>query len=145
MAARWGQGEFPFFYVQLASNHAPKPEPGNSRLASFRDAQTKCLATPNTGMAITIDIGDEKNVHPSNKQGVGARLARLALARTYGKPVVESGPVFQSVIAENGALRVKFSQVAGGSSRKADRCSNSRWRARTKSGLGRMRASKAIA
>lgn len=111
---RWGAGDFPFFYVQLASNHAPKPEPGNSRLASFREAQRKGLAVANTGMAVTIDIGDEKNVHPSNKQDVGARLARLALAKTYGKPVESSGPVLESVEAEGSTLRLKFAHCEKG-------------------------------
>lgn len=111
---RWGQGEFSFFYVQLASNNAPKPEPGSSRLASFREAQTKALATPNTGMAVTIDIGDAKNVHPKNKQDVGARIARIALAKTYGKAVEYSGPVLDAMTAQDGVLRLNFSHIAGG-------------------------------
>lgn len=112
--ARWGLGEFPFYYVQLAANNAPKPEPGNSRLASFREAQRQALATPNTGMVVAIDMGEEKDVHPRNKQDVGLRLARLALAKTYGRPVEYSGPVFASLAAAGATLRVKFTHVAAG-------------------------------
>ena len=110
---RWAQGDFPFYLVQLASNNAPKPEPGNSRLASMREAQGASLKLPNTGMAVTIDIGDEKNVHPKNKQDVGHRLARIALAQTYGKKVEFSGPMLDSAKVEGGTVRVKFTHAAG--------------------------------
>lgn len=69
---------------------------------------------PNSGMAVTIDTGDEKNAHPANKHHVGARLARLALARTYGKAVADSGPVLESIAATGSALRLKFTRTAGG-------------------------------
>jgi sialate O-acetylesterase len=111
---RWGLGEFPFYYVQLAANNAAKPEPGNSRLASFREAQRQALATPNTGMIVTIDVGEEKNVHPRNKQDVGLRFAKLALAKTYGRPIEFSGPVLTALSSEGAALRAKFTHVAGG-------------------------------
>jgi sialate O-acetylesterase len=98
----------------LAANHPPKAEPGNSRLASFREAQARSLDLPHTGMAVTIDIGDEKDVHPRNKQDVGKRLALIALAKTYGRPVECTGPVFESLKIDHGTARVKFSHAEGG-------------------------------
>ena len=69
-------------------------EPGDSTWAELREAQALTLALPNTGMAVAIDIGEADDIHPRNKQDVGARLARWALADTYGKPVVKSGPLY---------------------------------------------------
>ena len=103
----WGY-EFPFFFVQLAALKA------NSNTPAVREEQAWALALPNTGMAVTIDIGDPDNVHPKNKQEVGARLARLALARTYGRDVEYAGPVYESMQVEGGAIRLKFSHLAGG-------------------------------
>jgi sialate O-acetylesterase len=65
-------------------------------------------------MVVTIDIGDPENVHPKNKQDVGARLARLALARAYGRDIEYSGPVYDSMQVEGGAIRLKFSHLGGG-------------------------------
>ena len=89
----WGQGDFPFYFVQLANFKAGDAQGTN--WAFLREAQTRTLAVPATGMAVTIDIGETDNIHPRNKQEVGRRLARLAFARTYGqKDMVDSGPVF---------------------------------------------------
>jgi sialate O-acetylesterase len=110
----WGCGDFPFYFVQIANLNAPKPEPGNSRLATFREAQSRSLTLPNSGMAVAIDLGEEKDVHPRNKQDVGKRLALLALAKTYGKPVEYSGPVFSSLEIEGDKARVKFTHTTGG-------------------------------
>lgn len=114
--ARWGRGDFPFLFVQLAPNKAPYPqEPTTSSLASMREAQATSLTLPNTGMAVTLDIGDEKDVHPRNKQDVGARLARLALHDTYGKKdVVPCGPVFTMSEIEDGRVVLHFDQVDKG-------------------------------
>jgi sialate O-acetylesterase len=73
----WGRGEFPFYFVQLANINAPKPEPGNSRLAGFRDAQAQSLVLPNTGMAVAIDIGEEKMCTPATNR----MLANVSPAR----------------------------------------------------------------
>jgi sialate O-acetylesterase len=108
---RWGRGDLPFYLVQLAPNKAAATEPGSSSLASMREAQATALSLPNTGMAITIDIGDEKDVHPRNKVDVGARLARLALAGTYGKDVMPCGPVFKMAEIEDGRVRLHFDHV----------------------------------
>ena len=109
----WGR-ELPFYFVQLAAHKAPPVEPGNSSIATVREMQSQALALPRTGMAVTIDIGDEKNVHPSNKKDVGTRLARIALAQTYGRDVVWSGPVFAAMEVTNGVARVKFTHAHGG-------------------------------
>jgi sialate O-acetylesterase len=83
----WGQGDFPFYWVQLADYRAEKAEPGESDWAELREAQTLTMkALPNTGEAVIIDIGEGKDIHPKNKQDVAKRLARWALAETYNVP-----------------------------------------------------------
>lgn len=93
----WGQGDFPFYWVQLADFKAEKAEPGESDWAELRESQTKTLALPNTGQAVIIDIGEGRDIHPKNKQAVAARLVRWALAKDYGKPVLFRSPEFKSV------------------------------------------------
>lgn len=110
----WGQGEFPFGFVQLANFQARKPEPAESAWAALRDAQTKTLALPNTGMAVIIDIGDEKDIHPRNKQDVGKRLAAWAQAKVYGKSIVYSGPMYESLKIDGDKARVTFAHAGGG-------------------------------
>ncbi len=112
--ARWGRGDFPFHFVQLAAHKTPPAEPSDSSLASMREAQASSLALPHTGMAVTIDIGDEMDVHPRNKCDVGLRLARLALHSTYGRAVVPSGPRFRAFEIEDGRIRLRFDHIAGG-------------------------------
>jgi sialate O-acetylesterase len=110
----WKQAELPFYYVQLASHRAPSDEPSDGQLPEMREAQAKALAIPNTGMAVTIDIGDEKDVHPRNKRDVGLRLSRLALHGTYQKPVIPSGPLFREAAIEQDGIRIHFDHAAGG-------------------------------
>ncbi len=112
--ARWGRRDFPFYFVQLAAHKAPAPEPGESSLASMREAQAAALALPATGMAVTIDIGDEKDVHPRNKKDAGLRLARLALAGTYGRDIVPCGPLYKMAEIEDGRVRLHFDHLGGG-------------------------------
>lgn len=111
---QWGNPELPFYFVQLAPHKAPQADPSGGQIAETREAQAKSLMIPHTGMAVTLDIGDEKNVHPRNKLDVGKRLARLALAGTYGKSVAASGPVFHQAAVEGGRIRVKFDHFGGG-------------------------------
>ena len=80
----------------------------------MRWQQAKSLAIPNTGMAVTLDIGDEKDVHPRNKLDVGKRLARLALSGTYGKPGVSHGPQFRESSIQNNRVILKFDHAGGG-------------------------------
>jgi sialate O-acetylesterase len=110
---KWGIGDFPFYFVQIAPWHYGDEAPGV--LPRFWEAQTACLAIPNTGMVVTNDIGDITDIHPKNKQEVGRRLALLALKHDYGRPeTVASGPVFRELAVEPGRLRVTFGDVAGG-------------------------------
>ncbi|MBN2307906.1 MAG: sialate O-acetylesterase, partial [Candidatus Hydrogenedentes bacterium] len=88
----WGQGAFPFLFVQLANWQAVEPEPGPAPWAELREAQTMTLSLKNTGMAVAIDIGEVESIHPMNKQDVGKRLALAALAGTYGRRLPYSGP-----------------------------------------------------
>jgi hypothetical protein len=78
----WGQGRFPFYFVQLANFGATSEEPSESIWAELREAQSMTLALPNTGQAVAIDIGNANDIHPMNKQDVGRRLARIALTNT---------------------------------------------------------------
>jgi sialate O-acetylesterase len=106
--ALWGEGDFPFYIVQLAGQEAESNSPW------VREAQATVLALPHTGMAVTTDIGEAKNVHPRNKQDVGDRLARIALAGTYGRKLESSGPMYESMRVEGDTIRVRFSHLGGG-------------------------------
>jgi sialate O-acetylesterase len=108
----WGQGDFPFYFVQLA-NYAGGNANGTN-WAVLREAQAQALTLPSTGMAVTIDIGDPDNIHPRNKQEVGRRLALLARHHLYDIPGDWSGPVFRSAAREGAALRVQFDHADGG-------------------------------
>jgi sialate O-acetylesterase len=110
----WGLGDFPFLIVQLANFRAVKPEPGESDWAELREAQTMTLALPKTAQAVIIDIGEGKDIHPKNKQDVGLRLALGALAIGYGKDIVYSGPVYDSMVVNGNTIRVRFRHVGGG-------------------------------
>jgi sialate O-acetylesterase len=108
----WNEGEFPFYYVQLAPFTYGKNNP--TALPKMWEAQTAALSIPNTGMAVTIDIGEAKDIHPKDKQDVGKRLALWALAKNYGKQIVYSGPLYKSMVADGSKIRVKFDHVGGG-------------------------------
>jgi sialate O-acetylesterase len=109
----WGQGEFPFLFVQLAPFRYGRADPANC--AELREAQRLTLETvPNTGMAVTTDIGNVKDIHPKNKQEVGRRLALWALAETHGKDLVFSGPLYESMSVEDGKIRIRFKHACGG-------------------------------
>lgn len=106
----WGEGDFPFYYVQIAPFRYPNP----GMAAALRDAQRLSLATPNTGMAVTMD-SDSNNLHPHTKQAVGHRLAMWALAKTYGrKNLVYSGPLYQRMRVEGSRMRLFFDHVGSG-------------------------------
>jgi sialate O-acetylesterase len=110
--AAWGEGTPPFYFVQLA-NYASEGHEGDRDWARLRDAQTQTLALPETGMAVTFDIGEAHNIHPRNKQEVGRRLALIARAKVYGIPPEISGPVFAGAAREGAALRVSFTHAGG--------------------------------
>jgi sialate O-acetylesterase len=111
----WKQGDFPFYFVQLADFMDEKAEPGDSAWAELREAQTMTQdKLPNTGQAVIIDIGDGADIHPKNKLEVGRRLARWALAHDYGKKVEHQSPRFESMKKDGNKIVLKFKNVAGG-------------------------------
>jgi len=113
---QWKQGDFPFYFVQLASFDAGGSKDKNSgyQWAELREAQTLALSLPNTGMAVTSDVGEAKDIHPRNKQDVGLRLALAALSNTYKKNVVGSGPMYQSMKTEGNQVIISFSNIGTG-------------------------------
>lgn len=111
---RTGRPELPFYFVQLPGYRAPKHEPADSSWASMRQAQARTLALPQTGMAVTIDVGEADDVHPRDKQTVAERLLRLALVRTYGHGGAATGPTLRSARREGNAVRLVFDHVHGG-------------------------------
>lgn len=108
---RWGQ-DFPFYYVQIA----PFQYAGGSKNQSqkLREAQRFTLGLENTGMVVTMDIGNNTNIHPANKQDVGKRLAGLALANDYGKNIIASGPNYKSKTIEGSSIILDFENVGSG-------------------------------
>jgi len=109
----WGQGDFPFYYVQIAPWFNNEKE--RSPWTELREAQLMTLKVPNTGMAVTSDIGNPNNIHPSNKQDVGLRLALWALAKTYGKDsIVYSGPLYNKIDIQGNKAVISFSYAESG-------------------------------
>ena len=125
--AAWGQGDFPFGFVQIAPFAGYSDDWGSSpaACAELWEAQAMTLkSSPNTGMVVTTDLADvdkihpkNKNyvgIHPTNKQDVGRRLALWALAKVYGRDLVYSGPIYQSMAVEGTKIRLQFDHVGGG-------------------------------
>ncbi|TSA37122.1 MAG: acetyl esterase [Verrucomicrobiaceae bacterium] len=111
---QWNQGDFPFYFCQLANFMGKKSEPSESSWAELREAQSQALKLPNTGQAVLIDIGEAADIHPKNKKDAGERLARIALAKDYGRKIPFSGPVYQSMKVEGGKIRLAFTHSDGG-------------------------------
>ena len=105
--ARWGQGDIPFYYVQLPVYQSVTP--------TFRDQQTNVLTLTNTGMAVSIETGDVVNGHPQDKRTVGKRLSKWAIAKIYGQPITFMGPTFKSMSVEGNKIRIKYHPVTVGS------------------------------
>jgi len=117
----WGQGDFPFYFVQLANFKKIESQPVEDSWAELREAQNMALKLPNTGVAVTIDIGNAKDIHPKNKQDVGKRLALNALANTYKKNIPFSGPMYKSMKIEGDRITIQFDHTDGGLSIKDDK------------------------
>lgn len=108
----WGQGDFPFYLVQLAPYRYGR---GPTLLPRLWEAQTATLSLPNTGMAVTNDIGNVQDIHPRNKQDVGKRLALWALANAYGRQgLVYSGPLYKAMEVQGSKIRISFEHVGSG-------------------------------
>lgn len=111
----WQQGDFPFYFVQLATFNADNGNSNNgSGWAELREAQTLTLSLPNTGMAVTTDIGDVKDIHPKNKQDVGKRLAAIALHNVYGQSINYSGPMYLDFRVMGNQVSISFVNIGSG-------------------------------
>ncbi|MCA9126713.1 MAG: sialate O-acetylesterase [Planctomycetales bacterium] len=111
----WGQGDFPFYWVQLADFRAEQPEPSDSAWAELREAQTMTMSRlKHTGEAVIIDIGEDKDIHPRNKVDVGRRLARWALANEYGIDIAYHSPIYKSMEVGDGKITLTFDHVDNG-------------------------------
>jgi sialate O-acetylesterase len=109
----WGEGDFPFLFVQLAHGLTPPgPQPAESACAELREAQTMTLSVRNTGMAVSADTAPH-DIHPRNKHIVGERLALLAEAKVYGRAVPYAGPTYVSMKVERDKIRIRFTHARG--------------------------------
>jgi sialate O-acetylesterase len=104
----WGQGSFPFYYVQLANYRT------NGNWPLLRESQTATLELANTAQALAIDVGNPTDIHPNNKQTVGHRLALAAREHTYGERIVSSGPMFRQMTTSGATARVWYDAAGGG-------------------------------
>lgn len=112
---RWGQGDFPFAIVQLPNFRSNSEVPEDKAWSHIRDAQLKThLLTSNTGLIVTIDIGEGDDIHPGNKKDVGKRLYQWALADVYGQQVTKSGPILYNTIHEDDRIILIFEEVGNG-------------------------------
>ena len=110
----WHQGDFPFYFVQLAPFTDLRKDPGESSWAELREAQTMTLKLPHTGMAVITDLGHERDIHPTPKRPVGERLSLAARAQTYGDKIVYSGPMYKSIKVDGTKAIISFDHVGGG-------------------------------
>ena len=112
---RWGEGNFPFGIVQLPNYRDQKPEPADEPWSHVREAQRRtAMNTANTGLIVTIDIGEARDIHPKNKLDVGKRMARWALVDVYGRKLTKSGPVFREAKIAGSKIIVKFDEAGAG-------------------------------
>ncbi|MBI4625949.1 MAG: sialate O-acetylesterase [Verrucomicrobia bacterium] len=102
----WRQGDFSFYWVQLADFRAEKASPGESDWAELRETQTRTMRLPNTGQAVIIDLGEGRDIHPRNKHDVAARLVRWALAKDYGMKLPYRSPEFKSLALDGNKATV---------------------------------------
>jgi sialate O-acetylesterase len=112
---KWNEGDFPFLFVQLPNFMEAKSEPSESNWALLREAQLKTLSVPNTGMAVTIDIGEWNDIHPLDKKDVGERLFLVAEKIAYGDNSVDySGPIYKSMKVDGNKIVLSFENIDGG-------------------------------
>lgn len=104
----WGQGDFPFYWVQLANYKPQVSAPGDSGWAALRESQTRTMKLTNTGQAVIIDLGEGRDIHPRNKHDVAARLVRWALVKDYGMKLPFRSPEFQSLAIHSNKATVTF-------------------------------------
>ena len=118
MISQWRaafQHDFPFYFAQIAPHNQREFNTAYLREAQFETmSRPNSGSVPNTGMAVTLDIGNLNDVHPKNKQEVGRRLALWALAKDYGRDIVCSGPIYKKYAFENGKARLTFDHIGSG-------------------------------
>lgn len=113
--AGFGQGDFPFLFVQLPNFMKTDEEPTKSNWAALREAQRRTLSVPNTAMAVAIGVGEWNDIHPLNKKDIGKRLALAAKKLAYGRDdLVYSGPLFESMKIKGKKAILSFSNVGSG-------------------------------
>ncbi|WP_194776989.1 sialate O-acetylesterase [Pararhodonellum marinum] len=110
----WGQGDFPFLWVQLPNFMESKEQPSDSNWALTRESQLKTLSQPNTGMAVAIDLGEWNDIHPLNKKDVSKRLALAARKVAYQEDVVAFGPLYESMSLEGNKIKLNFKEIGTG-------------------------------
>ena len=112
---KWGQGDFPFLFVQLANYMKPVTTPQESNWALLRQQQLNTLSVPNTAMAVAIDVGEWNDIHPENKKDIGSRLALQARKLAYGeRNIVASGPIFRSIDYAGNKIVLHFDETGSG-------------------------------
>jgi sialate O-acetylesterase len=111
---KWGREDLPFLYIQLPGCYAENEPVATKGWAFVREAQFLTLKVPGTGMVVTSDIGDPKDVHPDNKSFVGERLAKLARRAVYGEKIVASGPLYAGSETEGNSMRIRFTETGSG-------------------------------
>ena len=112
---RWGEGDFPFGIIQLPNYRDPKPEPADEAWSHIREAQRRtALNTRKTGLIVTIDIGEARDIHPKNKLDVGKRMARWALADVYGRKLLSAGPMFRQAKIAGSKMVLMFDNAGAG-------------------------------
>ena len=109
----WKQGDFSFYWVQLADFLAEPTAPCDSTWAELREAQTMTQQLPKTGQAVIIDLGEGNDIHPRNKEDVGERLARLALAKDYGIEIANRSPEYKAMEKQGNKIVLSFDYVGG--------------------------------
>ncbi|MGZ3756292.1 MAG: sialate O-acetylesterase [Mucilaginibacter sp.] len=120
--SKWDDAKLPFIFVQLANFKPRNTEPlFTDDWASLREAQAMALKLPNTGMAIAIDVGDAKTIHPKNKQDVGKRLYLVANHIVYKQPGIYSGPQFNGLTIQDNKMELRFKQIGDGLTSKDDK------------------------
>jgi sialate O-acetylesterase len=111
---QWNREKMPFYFVQLANFKEVADAPGDSDWAELREAQLKTLSLPNTGMAVAIDLGEVKDIHPKNKQDVGLRLSLIARKKVYKEDVAYAGPIYKKRRVKGNVIELSFSHIDGG-------------------------------
>jgi sialate O-acetylesterase len=110
----WGQGDFPFYWIQIASMKKPDLEPTQSSWAELREGMSKTLSLPNTGEVVSMDVGEGNDIHYRNKQEMGNRLARLALDNSYGFDIEGESPRYKSMEIEENKVIITFDNIDQG-------------------------------